>query len=55
MFFAIVCFASLVSISLMADVAESLTQAGTAKHRTRYLGFFARGIVARLDIMRYGA
>lgn len=43
------------SISLMADVAESFTQAGTAKHRTRYLGFFARGIVARLDIMRYGA
>lgn len=50
-----VCFASLVSMSLMTDVAESFNQAGTAKYRTRYLGFFARGIVARLDIRRYGA
>lgn len=50
-----VCFTSLVSMSLMTDVAESFNQAGTVKHRTRHLGLFARGVVARLDIRRYGA
>lgn len=54
-FFAVVCFASLVSLSLMADVVEILNQAGTARHRARHLGLFARGVVARLAIRRYGA
>lgn len=49
-FFAVACFASLVSLSLMADAAESLNQAGTAQSRERFLGLFALGAAARLDI-----
>lgn len=55
MFFAVVCFASLVSLSLMADAAESLNQAGAAQSRERCLGLFALGVAARLDVWRYGA
>ena len=40
----------LVSLSLMADAAESLNQAGTAQSRERSLGLFALGAAARLDI-----
>jgi len=54
-FFAVVCFASLVSLSLMADAVESLNQAGTAQSRERCLGLFALGVAARLDVWRYGA
>lgn len=49
-FFAVACFASLVSLSLKADAAESLNQAGTAQSRKRCLGLFALGAAARLDI-----
>lgn len=55
MFFAVACFASLVSLSLMADAAESLNQAGTAQSRERCLGLFALGVAGRLDSRRYGA
>lgn len=54
-FFAVVCFASLVSLSLMADAAESLNQAGAAQSRERCLGLFVLGVAARLDVRRYGA
>lgn len=50
-----VCFAYLVSMSLMTDVAENFNQVGTAQHRVRHLGLFVRGVVARLDSIRYGA